>query len=143
MTTTVPFDLERFIQAQSRNFFTALQEIQNDAKQSHWMWYIFPQIAGLGRNPEAQTYAIQSLDEARAYLAHPVLGARLRECVAALQALPPTKVTAVFGEIDAIKLRSSLTLFGEADTGPTFQTALDRWFSGKKDEATLRLLSQA
>src|SRR3546814_3568626 len=104
------------------------------------MWFIFPQIAGLGHSAMAQRYAIQSLDEAKAYLDHPLLGSRLRTCVSALQDLTGMTAEAVFGGIDAIKLRSSLTLFDAAGGGPLFAAALDRWFRGEKDDATLRLL---
>lgn len=134
-----PFHLARFVEAQQSVYATALGEIKRGAKQSHWMWFIFPQIAGLGRSPTAQHYAIGSIAEARAYLADPLLGARLRECVAALQDLAPTSAEAVFGEIDAIKLRSSLTLFGEASGERMFDAAIERWF-GSKDPATLELL---
>jgi len=134
------YDLDRFVIAQSGSYETALGEIRRGAKRTHWMWYIFPQIAGLGSSAMARRYAIGSLDEARAYLAHPVLGARLRECVAALQDLTGTTAETVFGEIDAIKLRSSLTLFIEAGAGALFGAAFERWFDGERDPATLRLL---
>lgn len=137
-----PHDLDRFVTAQAGSYETALTEIRRGAKRSHWMWYIFPQIAGLGRSAMAQRYAIQSLDEARAYLEHPILGPRLRECVVALQDLIGMTAESVFGEIDATKLRSSLTLFVEAGAGPLFAAALDRWFDGWKDDATLRLLGR-
>lgn len=131
------FDLDRFVMAQAATYEMALAEIRRGAKRSHWMWYIFPQIAGLGSSDMARHYAIASLDEARAYLAHPLLGTRLRECVGALQDLTGTTVSAVFGEIDAMKLRSSLTLFAEAGGGPLFPAALNRWFDGEADPATL------
>jgi uncharacterized protein (DUF1810 family) len=134
------FNLARFVAAQEGAYETALAEIRRAAKRSHWMWFVFPQLAGLGRSPTAQYYAIGSLDEARFYLAHPLLGARYRECVAALQDLPPTSAEAVFGSTDALKLRSSLTLFAEAGGGPMVEAALARWF-GEKDETTLRLLT--
>ncbi len=133
--------LDRFVEAQEGVYGTALAEIRRGAKRSHWMWFVFPQIAGLGRSPAARHFAISSLDEARAYLAHPVLGARLRECVAALRDLPPTDAEAVFGSTDAMKLRSSLTLFAEAGGGAMFDATIARWF-GAKDEATLKLLRQ-
>ncbi|WP_404711044.1 DUF1810 domain-containing protein [Sphingomonas sp. MMS24-J13] len=134
-----PYDLARFVAAQQSVYATALGEIKRGAKRSHWMWFIFPQVAGLGRSPTAQHFAISSIDEARAYLAHPLLGTRLHECVAALQDLPPTSAEAVFGGIDAIKLRSSLTLFAEASGERMFEAAIERWF-GSKDAATLKLL---
>ncbi len=136
----VDFDLDRFVTAQAENYETALAEIRRGAKRSHWMWYIFPQIAGLGRSEMARHYALVSLDEARAYLAHPLLGARLRDCVAALQDLTGTSAVAVFGEIDAVKLRSSLTVFEAAGGGALFIAALARWFDGSTDPATLALI---
>lgn len=131
--------LERFVEAQAPVYPTALGEIRRGAKRTHWMWFIFPQLAGLGRSETARFYGIRSLDEARAYLTHPVLGARLRESVGALQDIADTSITAraVFGEVDAMKLRSSLTLFAEASADPLFQAALERWFGGARDEATL------
>jgi uncharacterized protein (DUF1810 family) len=105
------------------------------------MWFIFPQLLGLGSSEMARTYAISSLDEASAYLAHPVLGSRLRECVTALQDLPLADAEAVFGSVDARKLRSSLTLFMRAGGGELFEAALDRWFSGRPDERTDHLLN--
>ena len=132
--------LDRFVQAQEGSYATVLAEIRAGAKRSHWMWYVFPQIAGLGHSPMAQRYAIRSLDEARAYLAHPVLGPRLRECVAALDSLTGTTAERVFGGIDAMKLRSSLTLFEAA--GAPFGDTIARWF-GERDERTLALLSSS
>ncbi len=129
--------LDRFVAAQVGVYPTALAEIARGRKASHWMWFVFPQIAGLGHSAMAQRYAITSVTEARAYLDHPLLGARLRECLAALAALPPTDAEAVFGGIDAVKLRSSLTLFEAAGGGPAFAAALDRWFAGVRDPATL------
>ena len=133
-------ELDRFVTAQHGVFEGALAEIRRGAKRSHWMWFVFPQLHGLGRSATAQHYAIRSIDEARAYLAHPLLGARLRECVAALQDLSGTDAEAVFGPVDAMKLRSSLTLFCEASGERLFGAALDRWFDGTRDEATVRLL---
>lgn len=134
------FDLERFVDAQAVSYDTALAEVRRGAKRSHWMWFIFPQLAGLGSSAMAQRYAISSLDEARAYLAHPLLGPRYRECVAALQDLTGTTAKAVFGTVDALKLRSSLTLFAEAGNMPLIDAAIDRWFGGEKDEASLRII---
>lgn len=136
------WDLERFVDAQADSYERAVGEIKLGEKRSHWMWYIFPQIAGLGVSPSAQFYAIRSLDEARAYLEHPTLGSHLRECVEALQGLGPTTAEAVFGSIDAMKLRSSLTLFHEAKGDPLFRAGLDRWFGGQPDMNTLRLLAK-
>lgn len=140
---TDPYDLDRFVSAQAGAYDTALGEIRRGAKRTHWMWFVFPQIAGLGRSEMARRFAIQSLAKARAYLAHPVLGPRLRECVAALQDLIGMTAESVFGGIDAIKLRSSLTLFIEAGAGPLFSAALERWFDGQKDDMTLRLLGRS
>ena len=134
------FDLARFVKAQAGIYEQALAEIRSGRKRSHWMWFIFPQFAGLGHSPMAQRYAIGSIAEARAYLADAVLGTRYRECVASLQALPATTSERVFGGIDAIKLKSSLTLFDEANHEPLFSEAIGRWFEGQRDEATLRLL---
>ena len=134
-----PYDLARFLAAQEDIYPTALAEIRRRQKRSHWMWFVFPQLAGLGASPTAQHFAIRSLDEARAYLAHPVLGARYRKCVAALPSLPPIIAEAVFGQIDALKLRSSLTLFAQATDDPLIATTLKRWF-GTPDERTLELL---
>jgi uncharacterized protein (DUF1810 family) len=134
------FDLERFVSAQASSYAGALAEIRRGAKRSHWMWYIFPQIAGLGHSAMAQHYAIGSLEEARAYLAHPPLGTRLRECVAALDSLQDTTAERVFGGIDAMKLRSSLTLFEAA--GAPFGPSIERWF-GERDGRTLNLLASS
>ncbi len=136
------FNLNRLLEAQEGSYDAALSEIRRGAKRNHWMWYIFPQIAGLGSSSMAQRYAIQSLKEACAYLEHPVLGARYVECVAALQDLVDTTAEKVFGPTDAMKLRSSLTLFAEAGEMPLFRAALIRWF-GSPDEATLRILADA
>lgn len=137
---TDDFDLDRFVDAQAQVWPRALDEIRRGAKRSHWMWYIFPQLAGLGRSAMAQRYAISGLDEARAYLAHPVLGARYLECVEALQDLAASDPVAVFGEVDAMKLRSSLTLFEAAGERPLLAAALMRWFSGARDDKTLKRL---
>jgi uncharacterized protein (DUF1810 family) len=136
------FDLQRFVAAQAGTYEAALAEIGRGAKRSHWMWYIFPQYAGLGHSPVSRHYAIHSLEEARSYLAHPVLGPRLETCVEALQNLRGTTAEKVFGATDAMKLRSSLTLFIEAGGGRLFREALDRWFEGSLDERTLELTAQ-
>lgn len=135
-----PFDLHRFVSAQEDIYPVALGEIRRGAKRSHWMWFVFPQIAGLGRSDMARRYAIGSLDEACAYLDHELLGARYRESVSALQDLIGTTAEQVFGSVDAMKLRSSLTLFGEASGMPLIGAAIDRWFEGKRDQATLDIL---
>lgn len=136
-----PFDLARFVAAQRDSYDIALGEIRRGAKRSHWMWYVFPQIAGLGHSAMARRYAIRSVEEARAYLAHPLLGPRLRACVAALQDLPDTTAERVFGGIDAVKLRSSLTLFAEAGGGALFEAALARWFGGSRDSVTMKIMT--
>lgn len=134
-------DLSRFVVAQDGVYDTALGELRAGRKTSHWMWFVFPQIAGLGRSAMAQQYAIASLSEAQAYVAHPVLGARLVECARVLTELSETSAEAVFGGIDAIKLRSSMTLFARAAPDePVFRAVLDRYFGGEQDEATLARL---
>lgn len=138
-----PFGLERFVSTQNRadTFATAIDELRAGRKRSHWMWFVFPQIAGLGRSPTARTYAIASIDEARAYLAHPVLGPRLRECAGILAELHGYTAQDIFGGIDAIKLRSSMTLFAYADSAnPIFGQVLEAYFGGVPDDATERLL---
>lgn len=132
--------LERFVAAQEGIYAQALAELRAGAKRSHWMWFIFPQLAGLGRSETARLYAIGSLEEARAYLRHPLLGARYLECVSELQDLDLADPVAVFGVVDAMKLRSSLTLFEAARPLALFEAALVRWFGGTADPETLRLL---
>ena len=136
------FDLNRFVRAQADLFETALAELRRGRKENHWMWFVFPQLEGLGRSEAARRYAIRSIEEARAYLAHPLLGARLREAVAVLEGLDERNIEAVLGTIDAVKLRSCLTLFVEAGGGALFEEALSRWYGGEKDAATLRLLGR-
>lgn len=137
------YHLDRFLDAQLSTYARALAEIGRGRKTSHWMWFIFPQLAGLGRSEMARRFAIGSLDEAQAYLAHPVLGPRYIECVTALQDLPTSDAVAVFGSIDAMKLRSSLTLFLRAGEANSLVAApLDRWFQGQQDERTLALLDK-
>jgi uncharacterized protein (DUF1810 family) len=138
-----PFDLERFVQAQDLGgtYEHALAELHRGRKTSHWMWFVFPQIAGLGSSPMAQRYAIGSLDEARAYLEHPVLGPRIVETARATLATDVRRAEAIFGSIDAIKLRSSMTLFARADPDePVFGQVLDRFYGGRADPATEELL---
>lgn len=137
---TVDATLARFVDAQANSYATALSEIRAGAKRSHWMWFIFPQLRGLGLSPTAHYYGIASIKEARAYLDHPTLGPRYRECVEALQQLGTSDPVAVFGTIDAMKLRSSLTLFEATTPSPLFAEALDRWFSGERDAATRQML---
>jgi uncharacterized protein (DUF1810 family) len=142
--TTDPFDLDRFVRAQDDGgaYESALGELRRARKTGHWMWFVFPQLAGLGRSPTAQRYAVHSLDEARAYLAHPVLGPRLRECAEAVLGAPDDRTAeSVLGGIDAVKLRSSVTLFLRADPGErAFERVLERFYGGVPDPATDRLL---
>lgn len=132
--TKPPNPLGRFVEAQTATYDGALAELRRGQKTGHWMWFVFPQIAGLGRSPTARFYAIADLDEARAYLAHPVLGPRLVEAVEAINALPGRDAHAVFGAPDDLKLRSCLTLFHVADPDePAFRRALDKYFGGMVD----------
>jgi uncharacterized protein (DUF1810 family) len=138
-----PFDLARFVSAQDDDgtYQRALAELRRGRKAGHWMWFVFPQIDGLGFSPTSRYYGIKSLAEARAYLAHPTLGPRLRESAAVVHGLPATSAGEVFGSIDAVKLRSSMTLFLRADPAePVFQRVLDHYFDGVPDPATDRLL---
>ena len=122
----------------------AVEELRAGRKRSHWMWFVFPQIAGLGQSPTSRRYAISSLAEAQAYLAHPVLGARLLECATVVRDLPGRSADEIFGGIDAIKLRSSMTLFARADpASAVFRDVLETYFGGALDEATDRLLEAA
>lgn len=139
-----PFGLARFERAQAATFDAALAEIAAGRKESHWMWFIFPQLRGLGHSEMATFYAVGSIDEARAYLTHPILGRRLEKCVSTLNELAPRRLSAaqIFGELDAMKLRSSLTLFSvAAPDNPLFEAALAIYFAGQKDRRTLELLS--
>lgn len=138
---TQSFNLDRFVTAQAATYATALAEIRRGAKRTHWMWFIFPQLVGLGHSANARFYGIVSLAEARAYMAHSLLGSRLAECVTAMQGLTTPDPQVLFGSVDAAKLRSSLTLFEAAGGGRLFGTALDRWF-GSRDEMTLGLLTR-
>ena len=134
-----PFGLQRFVTAQDAGgtYDRAVAELRAGRKASHWMWFVFPQIAGLGYSPTARAYAITTLAEAQAYLAHPVLGPRLTQCAAILAGLPGRTAEQVFGEIDALKLCSSMTLFLHAAPGePVFRQVLDQYFGGMTDSAT-------
>jgi uncharacterized protein (DUF1810 family) len=135
-------DLEHFVLAQRGGVYEqALAELRAGRKESHWMWFVFPQIAGLGRSEMVQRYAIASLEEARAYLAHPVLGSRLREAASAILAVEGRTAERILGSIDATKLRSSMTLFKRADPSePVFEGVLTRFFDGEEDGATLERL---
>jgi uncharacterized protein (DUF1810 family) len=130
--------LDRFVDAQAGGVWErALAELTRGRKTSHWMWFVFPQIAGLGHSPTAQVYAIADLAEARAYLAHPLLGARLREAAEAVLAHAGTPAETIMGGVDAVKLRSSATLFEAAGGGAVFASVLDTFFDGERDAATL------
>jgi uncharacterized protein (DUF1810 family) len=136
---TDAFQLQRFVDAQDDGgtYDQALAELHAGQKRSHWMWFVFPQVAGLGRSATAQHYAISGLDEARAYVVHPVLGPRLLESARALTALDTSDAVAVFGETDAQKLRSSMTLFAAAAPDePVFGQVLDQYFAGAPDQGT-------
>ena len=134
-------DLKRFTEAQEDDYEQALAEIKAGRKQSHWMWYIFPQIAGLGFSSTAKLYAIKSKAEAESYLAHPVLGARLIEISNAALAVEGKTANQIFGSPDDLKLKSSMTLFGALDdTDPVFQKVLDKYYEGMKDKKTLQLI---
>jgi uncharacterized protein (DUF1810 family) len=136
-------DLQRFIDAQEGTYERALLELRAGAKESHWMWFIFPQLLGLGQSPTARYYALRSLGEAKAYLGHPLLGPRLRECVEAVLPWSATRsAEQIFGGTDAIKLRSSLTLFDQLEPEALFQAGLRAFFDGAPDERTLALLNE-
>ena len=134
-----PYDLQRFVTAQDagRSYDQAIAELRRGRKTSHWMWFVFPQITGLGESPVSRLYAISGLAEAKAYLAHPVLGPRLVECAAIVAGLSGRTAEQIFGGIDALKLRSSMTLFlRAAPDQPVFRQVLDQYFGGKPDPAT-------
>ena len=136
-----PYDLQRFVDAQEPVLDRVRAELGRGRKESHWMWFVFPQIAGLGSSPTAREYAISSIEEARAYLAHPVLGPRLVECAELVAAVEGRSAAQIFGYPDDLKLRSSMTLFANAarDT-PVFAEVIDRFFDGEADPRTLELL---
>lgn len=138
---THTYDLERFVTAQAPVFAAALGELETGRKRSHWMWFIFPQLRGLGHSATAQFYGIGSLAEARAYFDHPLLGPRLRQCTEAVLASRTTSLRELFGTPDDLKFCSSMTLFSIAEADkPLFQRALERWCDGQQDENTRRLL---
>jgi uncharacterized protein (DUF1810 family) len=139
-----PYDLDRFVAAQDDDgvYGRAVRELRAGAKTSHWMWFVFPQIAGLGFSAMSRRYAVSTLEEARAYLRHPVLGPRLRECAGIVAATTGRSAEDIFGGIDALKLRSSMTLFLRADPDePVFREVLARFFDGVPDPETDRLRS--
>ncbi len=139
-----PFALERFISAQDDNYDDAIRELRQGRKRTHWIWYVFPQLKGLGASAKANFFGIGGRAEAGAYLAHAVLGARLRECTTALRAVSETDIQAIMGYPDDLKLLSSMTLFAEIARDPAdrelFKAVLDRFFDGKRDRETLRRL---
>lgn len=138
-----PYDLNRFLSAQEGVYERALAELRDGLKRTHWMWYIFPQIDGLGFSPTAKRYSIKGPEEARQYLNHPVLGKRLLECTEAVLALRGGSVSEIFGYPDDMKFRSSMTLFEKiAGPGSVFSAALDRYCNGERDTATLRLMQR-
>jgi uncharacterized protein (DUF1810 family) len=136
-----PFNLDRFAKAQTEDYASALAELRAGKKVTHWIWYVLPQLKGLGTSSRATFYGIGSADEARAYIAHPVLGPRLMETVAAMNALRGLSAVQVLGPVDAAKFRSCLTLFLSVDAGnAVLREALDKYFAGVQDERTLALL---
>ena len=144
MTTDDPHDLNRFLRAQEHDYAPALSEIRSGRKRTHWMWYIFPQLDGLGFSETARRYAIRSLDEARAYLDHPVLGPRLVECAEAVLAVQGRSAREIFGSPDDVKLRSCATLFAEVSAeGSVFHRLIQVYFGGAPDARTLTLLGQS
>lgn len=138
---TDPFNLQRFVDAQDPVYARVARELRAGDKQSHWMWFVFPQVAGLGHSAMAQLYAIGSLDEAKAYLAHQVLGARLKECTTLVLKVEGRSAQAIFGSPDDLKFRSSMTLFARAAPDePLFRDALEKYFNGEVDTRTVELL---
>jgi uncharacterized protein (DUF1810 family) len=136
-------DLERFVSAQQGVYTGIVDELRRGHKTGHWMWFVFPQIAGLGRSETSRYYALRSIDEARAYLRHSTLGRRLRDCAALVVAAPTASAEAMFGSIDAVKLRSSMTLFMRAAPDEAvFERVLDRFFGGLPDPATDEILAR-
>jgi len=136
-----PYHLDRFVQAQDRTYESALTEIRNGRKRSHWMWFIFPQFEGLGSSAQSVFFSIKSIAEAKAYLAHPLLGPRLIECAGAVLAIDGRSAIDIFGSPDDMKLRSSATLFARASPdGSEFHRILDKYFGGRADDKTLRLV---
>lgn len=138
-----PFDLARFTNAQEGIYDRVLSELRNGRKQSHWMWYIFPQIDGLGHSATAKLYAIKNMEEAREYLDHPILGARLLECAETVLTIEGRSASEIFGYPDDVKLISSMTLFASiAEPGSVFGLVLDKFFNGRRDHKTLHFLEE-
>ncbi|WP_082973505.1 DUF1810 domain-containing protein [Mycobacterium sp. E2327] len=139
-----PFDLKRFVDAQAPVYRDVVDELRAGRKRSHWMWFVFPQLRGLGSSPTALHYGISSLEEARAYLEHEVLGPRLRECTRLVNAVPGRSAEQIFGSPDDLKLRSSMTLFAQAtDDNEDFLALLDKYYGGQQDQQTLARLGRA
>jgi uncharacterized protein (DUF1810 family) len=138
---TDSFELQRFVDAQAPVYSRVIEELRRGRKQRHWMWFIFPQIAGLGHSEMAQRFAISSNEEAVAYLAHPLLGSRLRECTALVNAVEGRSILDILGSPDDLKFRSSMTLFNAVASDPEFSEGLSKFFDGKADQTTLELLS--
>lgn len=138
---TDPFNLHRFVEAQNPVYSTVLNELRSGRKRTHWMWFIFPQIAGLGHSAMSQRYAMKSREEAHQYLAHPILGQRLVECTEAVLAVEERSAWDIFGSPDDMKLRSSMTLFAAISPGTVFDQALEKYFDGTPDEHTLQRLA--
>ena len=144
--TADPFDLQRFVDAQDRAYDTALEELRSGRKRGHWIWFVFPQLQGLGRSATAIRYSITSLDEARAYLDHPVLGPRLRECARVVAGIQEASADDIFGWPDNLKVRSSMTLFARAtesaEVQAEFRAVLERLYDGVEDEVTVDQLAR-
>jgi uncharacterized protein (DUF1810 family) len=139
---TDPFELQRFIDAQAPVYAQVMSELRSGRKRSHWMWFVFPQIAGLGHSAMARRYAIASRDEAVAYLEHPTLGSRLRECTQAVCGIQDRSIGDIFGSPDDIKFRSSMTLFEAVSGDPVFRNALKKFCAAESDPATLAILKK-
>jgi uncharacterized protein (DUF1810 family) len=140
---TDPFDLQRFVHAQEEVYPRVVTELRQGRKRSHWMWFIFPQLAGLGHSAMAQRFAIASAEEAAAYLAHPTLGPRLRECTALINAIEGQAIREILGSPDDLKFCSSMTLFGAVSVDPEFSQAIAKYYGGAQDQRTLDLLASA
>jgi uncharacterized protein (DUF1810 family) len=135
-----PYDLDRFVRAQAADYDQALSELRDGRKRTHWMWYIFPQMEGLGLSPMSRQFAIRSAAEARAYLDHPVLGPRLQECATVVYGISGRTALGIFGAPDDMKLRSSATLFANVSGGGIFEQIIQKYFDGHHDEKTLQAL---
>jgi uncharacterized protein (DUF1810 family) len=139
---TDPFDLQRFVDAQAPAYQRVLAELGQGQKQSHWMWFVFPQLAGLGHSPMARRFALASREEAAAYLSHSILGPRLRECTALVNAIEGRTIREILGNPDDLKFCSSMTLFGAVSSDPEFAEAIVKFYGGTPDRRTLELLAR-